>query len=66
MREFLSDNDVPFEDRNVRKSESARADLAARTGTLVVPQLFWGNRHIVGFDPDRLAELVAAYRAAAA
>ena len=46
--------------------EQVVADLAARTGKLVVPQLFWGNRHIVGFDPDALAELVAAYRATAA
>lgn len=63
MREFLSDHDVPFADRNIRQSEKARAELAARTGQLVVPQLFWGERHIVGFDPEGLAELVEAYRA---
>jgi glutaredoxin len=63
VREFLSGHDVPFEDRNIRRSDEARAELAARTGELVVPQLFWGDRHIVGFDPDALAGLVAAYRA---
>lgn len=63
MREFLSDHDVPFADRNIRQSEEARAELAARTEQLVVPQLFWGERHIVGFDPEALAELVAAHRA---
>ncbi len=62
MREFLSDHGIPFEDRNIRRSEEARAELAARTGALVVPQLFWGDRHVVGFDPDALAELVAAHR----
>ena len=36
----------------------------SRTGQLVVPQLFWRDRHIVGFDPDALAELVAEYRGA--
>ena len=66
MREFLSDNEVPFEDRNVRHSEEARAELAARTADLVVPQLFWGEVHVVGFDPPALEELVQAYRAAAA
>ena len=64
MREFLSDNDVPFVDRNIRKSDDARAELAARTEQLLVPQLFWRDRHIVGFDPDGLAELVQAYREA--
>jgi glutaredoxin len=65
VREFLSENSVPFEDRNIRKSESARLELTDRTGALVVPQLFWGERRIVGFDPEALGELVAAYREAA-
>lgn len=63
MREFLSEARVPFEDRNIRKSEDARAELAERGGALVVPQLFWGERHIVGFEPEALAELAAAYHA---
>jgi len=66
VREFLSDHDVPFEDRNIRGSEAARHELAARTRDLVVPQLLWGDHHIVGFDPTALMELVHAYRASLA
>lgn len=62
MREFLSDHEIPFKDRNIRRSEEARAELAARTSQLVVPQLFWGDTHVVGFDPEALGELVQAYR----
>lgn len=62
MREFLSDASVEYDDRNIRKSGEARAELESRTGALVVPQLFWRDRHIVGFDPEALSELVAAYR----
>ena len=65
MREFLSDHEVPFEDRNIRGSEAAREELAARTGSLVVPQLYWRDRHIVGFDPEALEELALAYRESA-
>lgn len=65
MREFLSDHQVPFVDRNIRRSDAARAELAARTDALVVPQLFWRDEHIVGFEPGELAELVEAYREAA-
>jgi hypothetical protein len=61
VREFLSVNNVPFEDRNIRKSEAARAELADRTSELVVPQLFWGETHIVGFDADALERLAADY-----
>ena len=63
MREFLSGHDIPFEDRNIRGSEEARAELAARTSELVVPQLFWGGHHVVGFDPVALTEVVEAFRA---
>jgi glutaredoxin len=66
VREFLSDSGIPFEDRNIRASETARAELASRSEQLVVPQLFWGDVHIVGFDPSALDELVTAYRAGAA
>jgi glutaredoxin len=66
VREFLSGHKVAFEDRNIRSSEEARAELAERTSQLVVPQLFWRGRHVVGFDPDALADLVEAYRAAPA
>ena len=62
MREFLSNHDIPFADRNIRKSGEARNELAGRTDKLVVPQLFWGDRHIVGFDPEALTDLVQAYR----
>lgn len=66
MREFLSDNDIPFDDRNIRGSEEARDELATRTGKLVVPQLFWRDRHVLGFDPVALDELAAAYKASLA
>ncbi|MBA2331271.1 MAG: hypothetical protein H0V94_00575 [Actinobacteria bacterium] len=63
MREFLSVHDIPFVDRNIRRSEEARAELAGRTQQLVVPQLFWEDRHVVGFDPEALTDLVRDYRA---
>jgi glutaredoxin len=62
VREFLSGHDLPFDDRNIRGSSAAREELEARTSRLVVPQLFWRDRHIVGFDPEALTELVTAYR----
>lgn len=63
MREFLSGHSIPFVDRNIRQSEEARDELVARGTDLVVPQLFWGEHHIVGFDTAALEELAQAYRA---
>ena len=66
MREFLSDNEIPFDDRNIRASEDHRDELTKRTGKLVVPQLFWRHHHILGFDPAALDELATAYKASVA
>lgn len=63
MREFLSAHQIPFVDRNIRGDQSARAELAERTDALVVPQLFWRDVHIIGFDPEALATLAAAITA---
>jgi glutaredoxin len=64
VREFLSGHEIPFVDRNIRQSVAAREELEELGEGLVVPQLFWGDTHIVGFDPEALDELVRSYRAA--
>lgn len=61
MREFLSDRHIPFVDRNIRQSGEAHAELAARSSDLIVPQLFWRDHHIVGFDPEALERLATDY-----
>jgi len=66
VREFLSDNEIQFDDRNIRRSEEARDELATRTGKLVVPQLFWRDHHILGFDPAALDELATEFKASLA
>jgi glutaredoxin len=65
VREFLSGHEIPFVDRNIRQSAAAREELHERGEGLVVPQVFWSDTHIVGFDPEALDELVRSYRAAA-
>ena len=62
MREFLSDRGIPFDDRNIRQSEAALEELTTRGTDLVVPQLFWRDRHLVGFDPAALEALAHEYR----
>lgn len=63
MRDYLAAHGVEFDDRNIRSSEAARAELEARSGTLVVPQVVYGQRVVVGFDPEGLDEVVRLYRA---
>ena len=56
MREFLSQNSVEFEDRNIAKQPHWRKDLMALTGEIVVPVLVVNGKQVTGLDEVRMAE----------
>ena len=58
MREFLSQNSVVFEDRNIAKEPHWRKELLELTGEIVVPVLVVGGKQLVGLDESRIAEAV--------
>jgi glutaredoxin len=62
VREYLQAHSVEFDDRNIRKSETAREELRARSVDLIVPLLLFGDHEVVGFDPDQLDDVIADYR----
>ncbi len=55
MREFLSQNSVEFEDRNIAKEPHWREDLKALTGEIVVPVLVVNGEQVTGLDEVRMA-----------
>lgn len=65
MRDYLAAHSVEFDDRNIRQSAQARAELLELTGELVVPYLIYGSRRVVGFDPGALDEIVQDCRSGA-
>jgi glutaredoxin len=56
VREFLSQNSVEFEDRNIAKEPHWRQDLKALTGEIVVPVLVVNGKQVTGLDEVRMAE----------
>ena len=58
MREFLSQNSVAFEDRNIAKEPHWRKELLDLTGEIVVPVLVVGGKQVVGLDEERMAQAV--------
>ena len=58
MREFLSQNSVPFEDRNIAKEPHWRKELVELTGEVVVPVLVVGGSQVVGLDESRMAAAI--------
>ena len=66
MRDYLTLHGVPFVERNVRHDPSAKQELLERTGELLVPVLFIGERKIVGWDENALEAKVSDDRASQA
>ena len=56
MREFLSQNSVIYEERNIAKEPHWRESLKQLTGEAVVPVLVVGGRQVIGLDEPRMAE----------
>jgi len=56
VREFLSQNSVDYEERNVAKDPRWRAALKDLTGEVVVPVLVVEGKRVVGLDEQRMAQ----------
>ncbi len=56
MREFLSQNSVEFEDRNIAKEPRWRTQLMELTGEIVVPVLVVNGKQVIGLDEQRMGE----------
>lgn len=57
-KEFLTDHKVPYEEVNVAADAKAREYMFNRTGQMGVPVIEIGNDVIIGFDEDRISELL--------
>lgn len=56
-KNFLHENSVEFEERNVSESEEARNELIEK-GYRGVPVIVVGEEEVVGFEEDRLRGLL--------
>jgi len=59
VKAWLSQNQVPFTEKNVREDPSALDELR-RMGFNSVPVTVIDGERIVGFDQERLAKALAA------
>lgn len=57
MKEFLSQRDVPFVERDVAQDETALAELEA-LGVMTTPVTLIDDEVVVGFDRERLNVLL--------
>jgi len=52
LKNFLNDQNIPFQEINVQQDQRAMHKLIAATGQLGVPQTEVNGQWVVGFDPN--------------
>ena len=57
-KEFLKDNNVSFEDIDVWSDVAARKEMVAKSGQMGVPVIQIDNNIIVGFQKEKIANLL--------
>ncbi len=59
-KDFFATNNVKFSDYNVATDLEKRKEMVEKSGQMGVPVITVGDELIVGFDEDRLRELLVA------
>jgi glutaredoxin 3 len=57
-KEFFTANDVTFTDHNVATDLAKRQEMIQKSGQMGVPVIYVGDELVVGFDEDRLKQLL--------
>lgn len=58
VKEFLSQHNVAYEEKDVAADREARQEMLNLTGRTAVPALKIGDNAVVGFDRARISELL--------
>jgi len=55
-KEFLKQNKIKFEDKDVSADDKARNEMIKKTGQMGVPVIDINGEIIIGFDVERIKE----------
>ncbi len=55
---FFNDNKVEYQEKNVTTDEKAQEEMIHKSGQLGVPVIDIDGQIVVGFDKDKLSELL--------
>jgi len=58
-KDFFAENKIQFTDYNVATDLPKRKEMVEKSGQMGVPVIEVGDELVVGFDQDRLKELLA-------
>lgn len=58
LKEFLKEHDIEFEDIDVSQDEEARDDIVEKSGQMGVPVVEIDGEIVVGFDKEKIKQLL--------
>ena len=57
-KDFFKSHDIPFTDYNVAADKAKAEEMIQKTGQMGVPAIFIDDELVMGFDEERLKELL--------
>lgn len=58
VKQFLKDNSIEFEDIDVSSNQQAGQEMVEKSGQMGVPVVEINGEIIVGFDQDKISQLL--------
>lgn len=58
-KEFFKENNIKYTELNVAEDDEAREEMVEKTGQMGVPVIMVGDQIIVGFDEDKISEILS-------
>jgi len=57
-KDFFAENEITFTEHNVASDLDKRKEMVQKSGQMGVPVITVGDQYVVGFDHERLKELL--------
>lgn len=57
-KEFFKEDDIPYETFDVQSDLAKRKEMIEKSGQMGVPVIYVGDELVMGFDEDKLKELL--------
>lgn len=58
LKAFLKERNIEFEEIDLSQDEKAREDIIQKTGQLGVPVIEVDGQYVVGFDKEKITQLL--------
>lgn len=58
VKQFLKENNIAFEDRDVAHDQAAAQEMIQKSGQMGVPTLDINGEIIVGFDKEKIKQML--------